>query len=211
MELLDKLRSHFPLKEIPVGEFHTLKIKGMTFTVRQYEAAGLGNVSQMNAAGFLGLMKMETLIINPKWRDMPLLSYDRAKAMGSDTLILDLFDTLIGPCSLKSLDEVKARYSSFPEHDPGSHWYDSVRLAQSVSKKGKKALSASFDALADEYFDAYISCAEQAASCAPQEKTQRSGAYVEGLLLRGGPSTDIFKKGLGEEKTADLFRKVLFG
>ena len=210
MEFLDKLKTHFTLEEIPAGEFHKLKIKGMTFTIRQYEAAGLGHVSRMDAAGFFGLMKMETLIINPKWKDVPLLSYDRVNAMGKDTLIIELFDTLTGPCFLRPLDEVKARYASLPDHDLGAHWYDPIKLEQSVSKKGKKAQSASFDALADEYFDAYIACAGQAASCAPQEKAQKSGAYVEGLLLHGGPSTDIFKKGLGEEKTADLFRKVLF-
>ena len=156
-------------------------------------------------------MKMETLIITPKWKDMPLLSYDRIKAMGSDTLIIELYDTLTGPCFLKPLDEVKARYASLPNHDLGSHWYDSIRLEQSVSKNGKTALSASFDTLTDAYFDAYIACAGQAKSCVPQEKAQKSGVYVEGLLLHGGPSTDIFKKALGEEKTAELFRRVLFG
>ena len=211
MELLDKLKTYLPLKEIPVGEFRRLQIKGMTFTIRQYEAAGLGNVSLMNAAGLFGLMRMETLIVNPQWKDMPLLSYDRVKAMGRDTLILELTDTLTGPCYLEPLDEVKARYAFLPDHDLGSHWYDTLRLEQSVSKKGKKALSASFDTLTDEYLGAYIACAEQAEPCAPQEKAQKSGVYVEGLLQRGGPSTDIFKKRLGEEKTADLFRRVLFG
>ena len=142
---------------------------------------------------------------------MPLLSYDRVKAMGRDTLIFELTDTLIGPCFLKPLDEVKARYASFPDHDLGSHWYDLIRLEQSVSKKGKAAQTAAFDALTDEYLDAYIACAGQAKPCASAEKVQKSGAYVEGLLQHGGPSTDIFKKGLGEEKTADLFRRVLFG
>ena len=66
MDLLDKLKTHLTLTEIPVGAFHKLKIKGMTFTIRQYEAAELGNVAWMNAVGFLGLMKMETLIIDPK-------------------------------------------------------------------------------------------------------------------------------------------------
>ena len=89
MDLPDKLKTRFPVKEIPVGEFRKLTIKGLTFVIRQYEADGLGNVSWMNAAGFFGLMKMETLIINPKWKDMPLLSYDRVKAMGSDTLIIE--------------------------------------------------------------------------------------------------------------------------
>ena len=42
-------------------------------------------------------------------------------------------------------------------------------------------------------------------------KTEKASAYVEGLLSHGGPSTDVFKKALGEEKTAELFRRVLFG
>jgi hypothetical protein len=34
---------------------------------------------------------------------------------------------------------------------------------------------------------------------------------VEGLLTNGGPSTDVFKKSLGLDKTAVLFRNILFG
>lgn len=138
MELLARLKAHFPLKEIPVGEFRKLKIKGMTFTIRQYEAAGLGNVSWMNAAGFFGLMKMESLIVNPKWKDMPLLSYDRVKALGRDTLIIELTDTLIGPCYLKPLEEVKARYRSLPDHDQGSHWYGFRQAGAKRFQKGEK-------------------------------------------------------------------------
>jgi hypothetical protein len=43
------------------------------------------------------------------------------------------------------------------------------------------------------------------------KKKELSKEYVEGLLREGGPSTDVFKKALGEEKTAKLFREVLFG
>jgi len=30
-------------------------------------------------------------------------------------------------------------------------------------------------------------------------------------VTQGGPSTDVFKKSLGEEKTEKLFKNVLFG
>jgi hypothetical protein len=43
------------------------------------------------------------------------------------------------------------------------------------------------------------------------KKKELSKKYVEGLLREGGPSTGVFKKALGEEKTAKLFREVLFG
>ena len=39
----------------------------------------------------------------------------------------------------------------------------------------------------------------------------RSAAYVDGLLTNGGPSTDVFKKKLGADATAKLFKEVLFG
>ena len=43
------------------------------------------------------------------------------------------------------------------------------------------------------------------------KKREKTNAYVEGLLRNGGPSTDVFKKALGEQKTAELFKTVLFG
>ena len=46
--------------------------------------------------------------------------------------------------------------------------------------------------------------------CDAAPKREKASVYVEGLLKHGGPSTDVFKKGIGEEKTAELFRKVLF-
>ena len=42
-------------------------------------------------------------------------------------------------------------------------------------------------------------------------KKDKASVYVEGLLTNGGPSTDVFKKGLGLDKTAVLFRNILFG
>jgi hypothetical protein len=42
-------------------------------------------------------------------------------------------------------------------------------------------------------------------------KQAKASYYVNGLLSRGGPSTDVFKKSLGEETTAKLFETVLFG
>ena len=35
--------------------------------------------------------------------------------------------------------------------------------------------------------------------------------YSDGLIDKGGVSTDVFKKELGEAKTRDFFNKVFFG
>lgn len=208
--LLALLRERYPLRPCDAGAFSALKANGMRFTVAAWEAEGLGHVSVMRAGGFLGLMKMDTLIVNPTERDLPLYSYDRILAAGNDTLIAELYDTTLGGFAAPELDALLARSAGLPDRDPGTHWYDGIRLPQSISKKGKKAQSEAFDRLAQAHFAAWL-----AADCAPltdkAAKQAKAAAYVDGLLAHGGPSTDVFKKALGQEKTEALFRKVLFG
>ena len=210
-QMLKRIDARFPLKELSCGEFALQKVSGMKFTIRRFHAEGLGSVSEMRAVGFFGLMKMDTLIITPTEKDMPLYSYDRVLAMGNDTLIFELYDTLLGDTDLSELGKVKENYKALPDHDLGKHWYDDIKLSVSLSKRGKKVNSAAFDKCTLEYLNAYLSVAETAAGCEAAQKREKARIYVEGLLSNGGPSTDVFKKGIGEEKTGELFRKVLFG
>ena len=86
-KMIDAIGACFPLTELGCGEYAKQKVSGMNFTIRRFYAEGIGNVSSMVASGFFGLMKMDTLIITPTEKDMPLFSYDRVHAMGNDTLI----------------------------------------------------------------------------------------------------------------------------
>ena len=155
-------------------------------------------------------MKMDTLMITPTDVDLPLYSYDRIYAMGNDTLIVELYDTLVNPLDLSALDDVKSKYTHLAERDPGTHWYDDIKFKESISKKGKKAQTNDFDALALEHFNAYLTLPATEVSD-KVKKQELSARYVDGLLSQGGPSTDVFKKQLGIEKTKQLFEKVLFG
>ncbi len=208
-QLLTMIGERFPLKETDVGGFAAIKANGMKFAVRAYEAEGLGHVSVMTAKGMFGLMKMDTLIMNPKEIDLPLYSYDRILAMGNDTLIVELYDTTVEPLDTEGLKAVNEQYKDLPERDPGTHWYDGIKFKESISKKGKK-LSDKLDAYTNAYTEAYLSLPAKPVTDAAA-KREKANAYVEGLLKNGGPSTDVFKKALGEQKTAELFRKVLFG
>jgi hypothetical protein len=209
--LLNMIKEQFSLNEMPVGEYQKLKAKGMTFLVRQFYAEGFGNVSVMSAKGFFGLMQMDTFIVNPIEKDLPLFSYDRIHAMGNDTLILELYDTLLGECAMNKIETVKNEYSDLPNHDLGKHWYDSIKLKESASKKGKKAQTQKNDEFTKAYFSAYMEGANQLPEVDSTAKKEKASVYVEGLLENGGPSTDVFKEKFGEMKTADLFRRILFG
>ena len=209
-KLLNIVKGSFPLTEIDCGEFAKMKVSGMNFEITAFKAEGLGHISVMRASGFMGLMKMDTLIINPREIDLPLYSYDRILAMGNDTLITELYDTLVGDYSDESLIKVMDSYTDLAERDPGEHWYDSIKLPSSISKKGKKNHTARMDELTIKHFEAYLASSAAAVTdkAAKQEKAR---AYVNGLLEKGGPSTDVFKKSIGELKTRELFDDILFG
>ena len=211
-KLLNIIKGSYPLKEIDPGEFAKMKVSGMNFEIKAYKAEGLGHVSVMRASGFMGLMKMDTLIINPTELDLPLYSYDRIFAMGNDTLIVELYDTLLGEYSEKKLMEIKLRekYSAIPDRDPGEHWYDSIKLPSSISKKGKGKHHALMTGLITRHFEAYLK-SNAAKVTDKASKQDKASVYVNGLIEKGGPSTDVFKKHIGEAKTRNLFENILFG
>ncbi len=213
-KILNEIGKVFPLKKKSTGEFAMFRANGMTFVCRAYDAEGLGHVSVMRAKGFFGLMKMDTLIIAPTELDLPLLSYDRIYAMGNDTLIAELYDTMSeNKAELCGINAVKDKYSALPERfadgEEPKHWYDGIRLAETTSKKGKKANTADFDAYVLDYLEAYLNI--NAEKCDADEKKERTAVYVNGLIREGGPATDVFKKQFGEEKTSIILKQVLFG
>ena len=209
-KLLEIIKKEFPLEEIDAKEFSTFKAKGMKFKINAYHAKGLGHVSVMKASGFFGLMKMDTLIIVPEDKDLPLYSYDRIFVMGNDTLIVELYDTLINKNNFTVLDDVKNEYQSIPEHDLGSHWYDSIKLSQSISKRTKKNLTEKIDELTLKHFNAFLNL-DVTNVLDLKKKNELSSKYVNGLLSNGGPSTDVFIKMFGLEKTSYLYKNILFG
>lgn len=210
-KLLDMLRSQYPLLEKDAGSFHKLKVKGMSFTIRCFEAQGLGHVSVMTASGFLGLMKMDTLILNPFEKDAPLFSYDRIHAMGNDKLYLELYNTMLAQTDCSCLDTVIRAHSHLPDFDPGSHWYDPIKLPQSIFKQGKKAHGAAFDTAVRDFLSEYLKLCQSAPDCDRTQKQEAASAYSRGLLEHGGPAADVFIGRFGRETTGQLFRTVLFG
>ena len=206
--LISIIREKHELTAVDAGEYSEMKVAGMKFSISAYHAKGLGHVSVMSAKGFFGLMKMDTIIIVPEEEDKPLFSYDLINAMGNMTLYLEMYDTIAGKYDAFPLAALKTKYSSLPDHDPGKHWYDDIRLNESIYKKDRK--NPLIPSLAEEFLRTYIeSPAEKTEDTAVKKK--KSKAYVDGLISHGGPSTDVFKKNIGDVKTALLFEKVLFG
>lgn len=192
-----------------IGAFAEIRAGGMRFTVHAYDIDGVGACSTVSMTGLLGLMRMETLVLTPLEVDAPLLSCDLVRAAGRDTLLLELYDTQLSHIDTSPLDAVKAAYAALPDHDLGTHWYDPLKLSPSLSKRGR-GLWKRAAPLCEAYLNAYFRLLGDAPACDRAEKQARVRAYVEGLLKNGGPSTDQFKRLIGEERTRELFTRVIF-
>lgn len=163
-----------------------------------------------------GLMKMDTVIVTPVCKDAPLFSYDRIKAMGNDTFILEFYNTMLNESAenyaayMKRLEKEKEQIADIPEHDLGKHWYDSIKLAASISKKARKC-GERFDRQYLNMLTIYTEMLECVPEADSDEKAAKTYEYVDGLFKNGGPSTDAFVKAIGAEKAREMFETVIFG
>lgn len=215
-QMLQALQSAFPLRELPLGADATQHVGPMTFQLRQFAAEGIGNLSLMRGRAMLGLMRMETLILTPTACDAPMLSYDRIRAMGNDTLLLEWYDTFVAPPDdemqkrLEGLCALQEKLAGVPMHDLGAHWYDSLKLPASCSRRGR-GCAGTYRAYCDAALQSYVELLRAAPAVDEAAKKRRTAEYVNGLFEHGGPSTDAFIKALGPEKTRALFEGVIFG
>ena len=209
IDFISALKEKYTVTNRDLGNYAIIKKKGMKFLISGYEVKGIGNVSTMQMSAMFGLMKMKMMVFTPLDVDAPLFSYDYINAMGNETLLLELYNTQLSDINVSALDKVKADFSSLPDYDLGTHWYDYLKLSPSLAKKSKK-VTAEYQKLCDKFFHTYITLLEQAPVCDRTQKQTKVREYTNGLLSNGGPSTDQFIKMIGTDATRDLFTKYIF-
>ncbi len=201
----------YPLTKCDIKEFNKIEFNGMSFTNTHYEAEGLGSVSIMEMVAAGGAMTMDSIIINPFNIDAPLVSYDRVKAFGKDTLLLESYNTCLNnDFDQSNLLLLKSKYSNFIDHVSKPCWYDDITMPFSLCKDGEKSNESDFDNIAKEFILLYLEATKIAPKCDEKLKRLAAKKYSDGLLEHGGPATDPFKAAVGIEKTTEFFNKVLF-
>ena len=210
-EMLKVISERYSLTEKDTGEFSKIDLRQAVFNVRCYYAEGLGHVSTMQVSG---MMNMDTIVINPFEKDMALFSYDRMKFMGKDTLMLELYDTLINKDQTKIIDSLTPilnAYNDIADIPAKDDWCNSQLIKASVTKSVTEDSSSRFDELEIKYLSAILDLMDQADSCDEETKKEVAGKYSSGLLEHGGASTNNFLKVKGKEFTEKFFKEVFFG
>ncbi len=191
-----------------VSPWQTFSGKGMKFQLQSYDWEGFACVSYLNMRAFLGLMKMETLICTPYTKDIPIFSYDKIKAFGKKSLLLEVYDTQVEPIDLSKLNRVKDSHKDLKDKHPKPAWYDSLRLSPSTFKEGPEA---QLTQLATSMTTTYLDLFPTAHEVDRDVKTAKNRIYVEGLISNGGPAINAVRGMLGDEAAETLFRRFLFG
>ena len=213
--VLSQVKSNFDITRRDAGDFAKFKVGPMTAEIDWYYIEQFGNLAILKAKAMGGLMVMDTVVINPVERDLPLFSADAISAMGKNTLLVELYDTMLDPASFDSakLDAVKSGIADVPDKDLGTHWYDSIRLGCSFAKCAGKSTKPQLEKAISDMLAAYLEQAKAAAVLGEderKEKCAKAQGYVDGLLANGGPATDAFVKGLGAERAEKFLRDILF-
>ena len=209
---LSQLQRLYGLEPVIGNRYAKIDKSGMHFTITTYEVKNFGHLSVIDMKAMLGLMKMESVVLNAEYKDLPLFSADYIQAMGTCTLLEEFYDTMIRPIDEESLAiyrRVKARYQSLPPYETGPHWYDSIRYDFTLGASDR-SLKTKNTEITKAYFDAYLENIARAPSCDPAVKKEKTKAYVDGLFANGGPAVDQFKKLIGDDAAREVFEKYVF-
>lgn len=215
---MDAVRERYTVKELDAGEFTDMKFYGfMKFHVDQYEVEGLGNLSVMRAN--MGFMQMFSFMITPFEKNVPLCTLDYMYIMGNRKSYVEFYDLAGDTASAEyaqvqqQLRDMVARYADIEEIPASQNWYDDLLNVVMHKKLSRKDEQRNMDMFRDA-LNTYLNAADAVAADTPElaeKQLANTQAYSDGLIEKGGVSTDVFKKALGEDKTREFFDKVFFG
>ena len=215
--VLEELSKTYTVTQISPGEYEQMKMYGiMKFKVEQYAIEGLGNLSVMRVN--MGVMQMATIVITPKEKNMPLLSADYMYILSNRKSYLEFYDVVqekdaVYMQLIAKLSDVIDKYSHLEDFEASEAWYEHL-LSVDAYKAGKPKNDADVEQMLRESVNVYLNHAKALPELTDEQKTEKKNitlAYTDGLIEKGGISTDVFKKELGPEVTKDFFDQVFFG
>lgn len=215
--VLTELQKHYTITPLDVGEYKEMKLYGiMKFHVEQYDIEGLGNLSIMRTN--MGIMQMATVVITPKDKNMPLLSADYMYILSNRKAYLEFYDVVKEKDEpyiqlLNALSNVQSNYDSLEDIETFPAWYQHLVTVTSY-KGGSFDADRELEGMLTDSLTVYLEHSKQLPKLTAEEKLEKleiTMAYTDGLIEKGGISTDVFKKELGEEETKKFFDTVFFG
>ena len=215
--VLAEINKEYKVTALDVGEYQAMKIMGPAkFHVEQYWIEKLGNLSVMRVN--MGIMQMATVVITPRDKNMPLLSADYMYILGNRKSYMEFYDVVEEKDEpyqnlLGNLGEAVKKYEHLDNLSVNPAWYANL-LTVTAYKGGKTKDDSELENMLLDCLSVYLEQAKQLPLLSDEaiiRKKQITVEYTDGLIEKGGISTDVFKKKLGNEETKRFFDRVFFG
>jgi len=215
--VLAQLNQNYTVTPCDIGEYKEMKMYGvMKFHVEQYDISEIGNLSIMRVN--MGFMQMATVVITPRDKNLPLLSADYMYILSKRKAYLEFYDVVkekdeVYNQLLVALSQIQSKYDYLENIQTTPAWYQHLLTVTSYKSGSLKQDEDLKDMLIDS-IKAYIQHSKQLPFLSETEKAEKLAIttdYTNGLIEKGGISTDVFKKQLGETETKKFFDKVFFG
>ena len=215
--VMAELNQSFNVTPVDPGEYKNMKVYGiMKFDVEQYNIAELGNLSIMRVN--MGVMQMATVVITPQDKNMPLLSADYMYILGNRKSYLEFYDVVKDKDDaynqlLANLTDTLKGYDHLDNVETTPAWYADLLTVTSY-KGGKADADKDLEGMLTDSIKVYAKHCLQLPLLSEEEKQEKlaiTTAYTDGLIEKGGISTDVFKSSLGDEITKHFFDNVFFG
>jgi hypothetical protein len=214
---LAELRKEHTVTPVDPGEYKEMTIYGiMKFHVEQYDIENVGNLSVMRVN--MGVMQMATVVITPQDKNLPLLSADYMYILGNRKSYLEFYDVVAEKDDqylklLEDLAAVQKNYDHLQNIETTPAWYQHLLTVTSY-KGGDSKADKDLVAMLVDSLHVYLENGKTFPLLSEEEAAEKQRItveYTDGLIEKGGISTDVFKKELGNEETKKFFDQVFFG
>lgn len=210
--MMTEITNKYVCKTKDAGVFANIVIDGAKFKICAYDVEKIGHVTTVEMKRWIGFWEMQSLIITPYEKDMPIYYYNRHREKGHFIYRVEVFDTQFEPIEVSTMAEVVEKYSSLPDDPQNERWYDEYKLPVCAVKKVEKKRKEELSPMIWEHFSAYMDLLERAPECKPIEMKKKVNVFVKELCEKSGIAiVEIFIANYGEKITEKFANEVLFG
>lgn len=210
-KLMDEIKSKYTCTPVDADVFAKVVIDGANFIINAYDVEGVGRVATVQMKRLIGFWEMQSLIITPFEKDMPIYYVNRHREKGNYIFRVEVFNTQLDPLELDSMASVLEKYANLPEEVQNERWYDYLKL-QGAVKKVPKNQKESVTPMIMEHFNVYLQLLENAPECKKEQKKKKATVFVNELCKQSGIAiVEIFIANYGEKIATKLCNEVLFG
>ena len=210
-KMMEEIQSKYNCKAVNAEVFEKVVIEGAKFKISAFDVKEVGRVATVEMKRLIGLWEMQSLIITPHEKDMPIYYYNRHREKGNYVCRVEMFDTQLNEIVVSDFIELEKKYDILQDLEQSERWYDDMKLYGAV-KKVEKSKKEELTPYIFEHFQTYMNMLENVQSCKIMQKKKRITTFVDMLCEKSGIAIiEIFLANYGPKVTEKLAKEVLFG